>query len=491
MVLKSRLANIGLFPDALGCFAVKARASEKQRGGRRGLAVAREYAIAAAGVSLLTFACWLLTSATGYAAVSLIFLLGVVLAGMLLHRGPVLLVAALSAVSWNFLFIPPLFTLHIADVQDALMFATYFVVAIAIGSLTSRLRAREQLEHEREQRATALYHFAQKLAGAPSLELALSVAADHIKELLGISATIVADDNVARATANVFPIKSLTTTFGSLQVELPKSAALASSETQLLEAFADQLATVIERERLKRLAAQAQLGVEAERLRKTLLDCVSHELKTPIAAIGAASQELQRHPELAPELAGEIQHGSRRLNRVVNNLLDMTRLESGVVQPKLEWCDVHELLQGAIETEEEALRAHETCLAVADDLPLALLDHSLIEQAVAKLLANAGSYTPANLPIEIAAKLAGEKLIVSVSDRGPGLSEQAERVFEKFYRVNGGTTGGLGLGLSIARGFVEAHGGKLIAENRVGGGARFTIELPVQTTERGTLESVS
>jgi two-component system sensor histidine kinase KdpD len=283
---------------------------------------------------------------------------------MILHRGPVLMVAALSAVSWNFLFIPPLFTMHIAEVQDALMFVTYFVVAIAIGSLTSRLRAREQSEREREQRATALYQFAQKLAAAPSLEVALTVAADHITALLGLSANVVLDDKLSSQPGSAFPIKSLTSSFGVLQLEPARYASFTSSETQLLEAFADQLAIVIERERLKQLAAQAQLGVEAERLRKTLLDCVSHELKTPIAAIGAASQELARHPELSRQLAGEIQHGSRRLNRVVNNLLDMTRLESGVVQPKLEWCDVRELLRGAIEEEEEALRGREIRLVV-------------------------------------------------------------------------------------------------------------------------------
>lgn len=470
---------------------MKADGSESQGRERLRLELAREYAASAAGVSLLTLACWQLTAVTGYAAISLIFLLGVVLAGMILHRGPVLLAAALSAVSWNFLFIPPLFTLHIADVQDALMFATYFVVAIAIGSLTSRLRAREQLEREREQRATALYRFAQKLAAAPSLEIALTVAVDHIQQLLGVVATVEADGQRGQRTGNVFPITNLTTAFGHLRVELSKGSTLTSSETQLLEAFADQLAIVIERERLKQLAAQAQLSVEAERLRKTLLDCVSHELKTPIAAIGAASQELQRHPELSHQLAGEIQHGSRRLNRVVNNLLDMTRLESGVVRPRLEWCDVHELLQGAVEGEEEALRGREIQLTVPDALPLALLDHSLIEQAVAKLLANAGSYTPVNFPIEIAADWRDERLNLSVSDRGPGLPENAERVFEKFYRANEAKTGGLGLGLSIARGFVEAHGGKLLAENREGGGARFTIELPVQTTERSALEAVS
>ncbi len=185
-------------------------------------------------------------------------------------------------------------------------------------------------------------------------------------------------------------------------------------------------------------------------------------------------------------------HGSHRLHRVVNNLLDMNRLESGVIQPNYEWCDVRELLQSAIETERESIDGREVRLDVPDDIPLALLDHGLIEQAVAKLLANAASYTQARLPIEVDAEYKNAQLSISVSDRGPGFPvESTERLFEKFYRGDGRKTGGLGLGLSIARGFVEAHGGKLMAENRDGGGARFTINLPVRVTNQSVLETTS
>ncbi|MEP7250249.1 MAG: DUF4118 domain-containing protein, partial [Spartobacteria bacterium] len=253
---------------------------------RPALAPLKEYAFAFVGVAALTIVCWLLRPLIAYSAIALIFLLGVLMAGMVLHRRPVLLAAALSALSWNFLFIPPLFTLHIAKFEDVLTFATYFIIAITVGGLTSQLKAREHL------------------------------------------------------------------------------------------------------------AAQVQLARESERLRKTLLDCVSHELKTPLAAIGAASQELVRtapsveNSEALQQLAGEIHHGSRRLNRVVNNLLDMNRLESGVVRPRQEWCDVRELLESAIEIERETIAGRELRLDVPDNLPLALLDHTLIEQAVAKLIAN-------------------------------------------------------------------------------------------------------
>ena len=348
----------------------------------------REYITAVIGVATLTVACWLLTPLTGYGAISLIFLLGVLLAGMVLNRGPVVFVAALSALSWNFLFIPPLFTLHIAKIEDALTFAAYFIIAITVGGLTAQLKAREHL------------------------------------------------------------------------------------------------------------AAQVQVAQESERLRKTLLDCVSHELKTPLSAIAAASQELSRvtaniqDPQILKELADEIRDGSHRLNRVVNNLLDMNRLGSGVIRPKREWCDVRELLQSAVDTEHESLNGRDIRVDVPDEIPLALLDHALIEQAVAKLLSNAGSHTAPNLPIEIDAEYTNENLLISVSDRGPGIPPEAtERLFEKFYRGDDRKTGGLGLGLSIARGLIEAHGGTLTVENRDGGGARFVIRLPVRVTNMNGMET--
>ena len=467
----------------------------------------KEYLFAVLGVAALTVACWLLPGVIGYTAISLVYLVGVLLAGMVLSRGPVLLAAALSALCWNFLFIPPLFTLHIGKVEDALMFVTYFVAALAVGSLTSRLKAREQTERDREQRATALYHFAQKLAAAPSLEAAFAAATDHITEILNAHATILLSypdsapalaQHEKESAAICFPIKRLDATFGVLRVSPREATILNAAELQLLDAFAGQLANVAERDRLMRSAAQAQLSEEAERLRKALLDCVSHELKTPLAAIGAASQELLRsalgtgNAQLSRQLAEEIQQGSRRLNRIVNNLLDMTRLESAVIQPKREWCDVQELLRSALEIEKEAIGSRNIRLSLPEDLPMALLDFSLIEQAVAKLLANAANHTPGNLPIEMEAGCTDEKLTISVADRGPGLPAGSfERIFEKFYRGDTSRTGNLGLGLSIAKGFVEAHGGTISARNRKEGGARFTIVVPVRTMDRNSLEAAS
>ena len=168
----------------------------------------------------------------------------------------------------------------------------------------------------------------------------------------------------------------------------------------------------------------------------------------------------------------------------------MNRLESGVIRPKREWCDVRELLQSAVDIEHESINGREIRLDVPEEISLALVDHALIEQAVAKLLANAGSHTAPNLPIEIDAEYTNENLLISVSDRGPGIPPEAtERLFEKFYRGDDRKTGGLGLGLSIARGLIEAHGGRLTVENRDGGGARFVIRLPVRVTNMNGMET--
>lgn len=168
----------------------------------------------------------------------------------------------------------------------------------------------------------------------------------------------------------------------------------------------------------------------------------------------------------------------------------MNRLESGVVDPKLEWCDVRDLLQSAVATERDALDDRSIELQVPPNLPLVLLDYVLVEQAVGKSVANAGSYTEAGSPIEVAARCDGGVLTLTVSDRGPGFaSGDAERLFGKFQRGDATKTGGLGLGLSIARGFIEAHGGQVTAENRAGGGSCFTIAIPARMTDPESVDS--
>jgi two-component system sensor histidine kinase KdpD len=256
-------------------------------------------------------------------------------------------------------------------------------------------------------------------------------------------------------------------------------------QRDLLDAFARQAALVLDRLRLGVEAEQARVLAESERLGRSLLNSVSHELRTPIAAITTAATALEgippgQQPELVRTLSAEIQSSAARLNRLVANLLDMTRLESGRVRPRLEWCDVKDVVNAAVRKADSELAEHRVQVAFSQRLPLIRLDAVLLEQALLNLLVNAASYTPPGTAIDVAVTATARDLAISVSDRGPGLPGQSvSHVFDKFYRVPGVPAGGTGLGLSIVKGFTEAQGGHAEATNRDGGGAMFTLRFPL------------
>jgi two-component system sensor histidine kinase KdpD len=256
---------------------------------------------------------------------------------------------------------------------------------------------------------------------------------------------------------------------GVLAVKLPGPLTLAQRE--LLDAFAAQLAVFVEKERALQVSREVQLAAQSEKLQKTLFDSVSHELKTPLAAMSAALEQAQ------PDHT-ELRQAVRRLTNTVNHLLDATRLESGLLRPTCEWCDPGELVREALQL--AALDNRDVRVGVPANLPSLSVDAGLIEQALVTLISNAAAYSPPGALIEVSAARDESFLIISVADRGPGLPPGGEeKIFEKFYRGPGTPAGGLGLGLSIARQLVEAHGGKLTAHNRAEGGARFSIRLPL------------
>jgi two-component system sensor histidine kinase KdpD len=261
----------------------------------------------------------------------------------------------------------------------------------------------------------------------------------------------------------------------------------APEQLHLLETFASQTALAIERASLADEAQAAQVRAEAERLRSSLLSSVSHDLRTPLTAItGAASTLLEPDNGLTAggrrDLAETIAEEAHRLNRLVQNLLEMTRLEAGV-QIKKEWHPLEEIAGAALSHLDRVLRDHPVQAALPKDLPLVPVDDVLIEQVFINLLENAVKYTPPGTPIEIAASAGAGEVTVEVADRGPGLAPgDVERVFEKFYRGAPGGALGAGLGLPICRAIVEAHGGRMWAENRTGGGAAFRFTLPISGT---------
>lgn len=475
-----------------------------------------EYSWALVTVFVIASVCWGLVSITGYMFVALVFLLAVVLAALRFNRGPVMLMATLSALCWNYFFIPPQFTFFINKAEDWIMFGMFFIVAISMGSLTSRLRMREIAERRRLRQTDALLRVTQSAALAAEPEKGLAEALRTINELLNADTALVVreqdrslpkaahgassfhpspkewgvvawsyenklcagrfTDTLPESAATWFPLQTATATMGVLGVELGRYQRMDFATRQLIEAFALQLALVLEKGHFVQAVSRAELLSHSEKLHRTLLDSVSHELKTPLAVIQAALEGLGGTE--SPYLA-EIATASQRLQRVVDSLLSMSRLESGPFQPRLDWCDLRDVIATARSAAGQALISHPVTVEMAEDFPLVMTDHTLLAQALANILHNAAIHTPAGSPVIIRVKLVGDSLFMVLRDQGPGLPEGVEeRVFEKFFRAKGAPAGGTGLGLAIARGFVQAMGGRITAKNHPEGGAEFELHFP-------------
>lgn len=473
---------------------------------------------------ILALSAWFLSPWTGYAFAALIFLLGIVLAALKLSRGPVLLVAALAALTWNFLFIPPVYSLTIQKPQDIVIFGMFFVVALSMGHLTARLRQRELAERRRQRQTAALLRVTQSAALAAEFDKGLQAALGVINELLGAetclmlrlpdhtlassahAASLFQPDEkergvaawsfehrqvVGRDTATLprsqatwYPLQTSTSIMGVLGVMLPPQVSLDFTMKQTTEAFALQLALVLEKEHFIEAASRAEVLEASDRLRQILLDSVSHELKIPLAVIRAA---LEGMAGSGGAYAEEIATATARLQRIVDGLLQMTRLESRALKPHLDWCDVHDIITSAREFVGRALDQRELRMDIEDDFPLLKMDHRLLAQALANVLHNAVIYSDEPLPVDLSVKLSGGQLWIRVRDHGKGVPMGEEkRVFEKFYRIAGSPAGGTGLGLAIARGFVRALGGDISVRNHPDGGAEFIFVMKVESMVLGS-----
>jgi two-component system, OmpR family, sensor histidine kinase KdpD len=484
-----------------------------------------QYALAAAIVLCVALICYPLSGHIGYQTVALILLLTVALLPLRLGVGPVLLAAAVSALTWDFAFVTPLFTFSIGRIEDVLMLFAYICVASVSGVLTSRARAQERAVRLREDRAMALYTLSRDLSLARTKDAVASAAVANVKRFFNAEAAICLGhtdgdifsaahpassfplsekdlavaawvywnekkagrhtDTLSQAYATYLPISGPRYCLGVLGIRLHGDHEPTLDQSVLLENFVQQIASALERETLNEITKKALIIEESERLSKTLISSISHEFRTPLAAIIGSSETLlddsvSRPEELSKELLGEIRDAAGRLNRLVENLLDMTRLESGLIRAKLDWCDVHDLVGGTLRKMTKELAGHTVTVRIAADFPLVKIDFPLLEQVVTNLLLNASLYTPPGGVVEIGAREESKEWVLTVKDSGPGIPPgEEEKIFEKFYRVPGSRTGGTGLGLSIVRGFVQAHRGTVTAERCAEGGTRFTVRLPL------------
>jgi two-component system sensor histidine kinase KdpD len=329
----------------------------------------------------------LLTGIIGYKVVALFLLVTLSFLALFFDILPILIAALLSALIWNFFFIPPRFTFNIHTTEDFLLLIMYFIIAMVHAVLTYKIRQIQKEAQKKEEKANTL------------------------------------------------------------------------------------------------------------KLYNTLLNSLSHELRTPIATIiGASDNLLMNATRLTEEnksnLVTEISLASLRLNQQVENLLNMSRLESGFIQPKKDWCDVNELIYASIKRIEDHSYEHTIKVQVKENLPLFKLDGGLMEQVIYNLINNAVIYTPAKSAVIIKANCKGNNCIIIVEDNGKGFPpEEREKVFEKFYRLKYSKTGGTGLGLSIAKGFVEAHNGTINLESSDTGGAKFIITIPTETSYLNNLKN--
>jgi two-component system sensor histidine kinase KdpD len=492
------------------------------------------YALALAGVAVVTA----LIVALGrfhLANASMLHLVVVLLAAVALGRGPAVAAAIGAFLSSNFFLVEPRFSLQVANPEEWVTLVLLLLAAIITGQVAAgqEMRAEEAEEHAREAR---MLHEVALLMSEPALDPALGSVAERLRtelKVLGVRIVVHDPHGALLATASAgagteleamtaalasggaevltpqagrwlrvrpphgernasrglrllrVPVRAPHGEVGDIVLSARPEARLGPAEVRLLEAVSAQLWGAVERARLRNEANEAEVLRRADQVKSALLDAVSHDLRTPLASILASAGSLRQEDvrwtaEEQLGFAEAIEHEAGRLDRIVGNLLDLSRLESGTLQPDRRWYEPTELINEVAARLRPLVAPHPLALHLPDELPPVHLDYSEIDQVLSNLIENAAKYSPAESEIQVSAAIQDGSLQVSVADGGPGISEEAmPRLFEPFFRGKSARRGGSGLGLAVARGLVLAHGGRIWADNRREGGSRFSFEIPV------------
>lgn len=490
-----------------------------------------EYAKAAGIVALATGLCLALRQQLAVIDVSMILLLGVVAVAGRYRRGPSLLASVLSIAALNFFFVPPYYTLNVFDTGYYLTFGVMLVVALAMSRLTARIREEREAAAVRAERAGARYAMQADLAAAPDLSALGAAITEHLGRTARGRASIVFEEELAdgdsinlpehppfddaavrvaaewaharleatgwgtshgrEATAMVLPLHVGAARLGLVVIQpSDPSRELTQRDLTTLNSLVSLASAALERRVLAQQSEQARREGEAERLRTALLSSLSHDLRTPLAGIEGAASSLLEDTVALPGDRRELLEGivaeSRRMTRLVGNLLDMVRVETGLLAVRKSWQPLEEALGVALLRIEERVEGRPMTVHVPQDLPMVPIDELLIENVLINLLENAVRYTPPGTPIDIAARAQGPFVEVEVADHGPGVpSGEEEAVFGRFYRGEHGEEhsadagAGSGLGLTICRGIITAHGGRIWIEPRAGGGTSVRFTLPL------------
>lgn len=458
-----------------------------------------------------------------YKSIGLLFVLEVAILSLFVGRFGVYFAAIVAGFAWDYFFMPPKYTIAIKDSSDVILLLTFFIVAAITGQLTYRVRRQQILGENREKKVSALYHLARDLSSARSIDKILENAVEHIgktfnadvvvltkdssEHLVSYSASTgsidskeisVADwvfkhrrpagkftDTFPSANFMYLPIATEGKTFGVLGLRPQFLGHFAPDVLSLAETFSKQLAIGLEREEMHELTKKGLLSEESERLMKSLLNSVSHELKTPLASIQGASSALLeptllKNEDVIKQLATQVHEGSIRLTRFVDALLNISRIEAGSPVMHLSSVDLKDLIQVVLRKLETELKSYIVATKIPDGMPTIDADFHLIEQVFTNLLRNIADHTNPGTKVEILGSFDGQIVTVVIKDNGPGIPEnEIEHIFDKFYRCNQNKTGTTGLGLAIVKGFVESHKGHVSVKSRLGEGTQFTIKLPI------------
>jgi two-component system sensor histidine kinase KdpD len=475
------------------------------------------------GVSFLS---GLIEPYIGYRTVGFLFLLAVMAIGLFASIGPVFFAATLSASIWNYFFIPPRMTFVIRSADDLILCFSYFVVALITGFLTSRVRLHERIIREREERTNFLYEILQEIAGSQDQSEYLNKVVDRVGALLKAECGIIlkglegklyfadasdyalrlsekeqavatwafqngkaagwSTDTLSQSKSLYLPLKGLSEILGVFVFRPDSNRKMSLDQENLLDSVARQLGVSLERTYTSKRLLENQKLKESEELHQTLLNSISHELRTPLTAIlGTVSvledDKIANDPASVKSVAGNLQEAGDRLNQVIENLLDMSRLNSGVLSLNLEWHDWNDLIGVVLKKTKRSLDHHKIKVQIPENVRLVKIDFRLIEHAISNLILNAVMYSPEGTEIGIQLSEQEGKFRLVIEDQGPGIPEASlDKIFDKFYRVPGSPPGGTGLGLSIVKSIIEFHKGVVRVENKPVTGTRFVIEIPIE-----------
>jgi two-component system sensor histidine kinase KdpD len=485
--------------------------------------------LAAAGVVAAgsVIAEWLYERHLDETNVVMVFLAVIAFVAFQFGRIPAIQASVASVLIFDLFFVPPRFSLTVHDTQYLFTFAVMLAIGLLISTLTARLQAQLESGRQRERRTLALYRLGKQLGGLAGDVFLLGATGQHVREMVGGEVAIYLEgdgglpvvmfgedtsiakhprsgptahwvmthdqiagrgtDTLPSAVAVFIPLTGAHGSLGAMAVR-PEGIdwLLHPEHRQWLESCASQLALALERDRMTVAAGDARVKAEAEQVRSTLLSSVSHDLKTPLAAIaGASGSLLQSDPptdETRRELLETISEEATRLNRLLENILQISRLDSGAVTPHKQWHLLEDIVGSALHRTRDELEHHPVTVHIAPDIPMILVDGLLLEQALVNVLENAARHTPAVTCIDITGAVDGKSVVLSVADNGPGIvSGSEEKIFDRYYRGTPGADSGRGsgLGLAICRAIVKLHGGTIKAASHASGGAEFVIRLPL------------